>query len=617
MMSFAVLTVVKATLVCGAAFVLARLWRRSRASVRHLVFALAFTALVAIPVAHLVLPTRAVAVPVREMQRASGTQDVTSAMPSGAGRSYVRPDTPSASRDSAPTMRVSVAQLIITTWLAGVVLFLIPVVAGLWQVRRLRQRASPWTEGKAIAHTLAAAWGVHRPIDVFLHDDVTGPMTCGLLEPAIIVPASAQHWDDTALRCALRHELEHVARWDFLTHCLSRIICAAYWFHPLVWAAWRRLRLEAERACDDAVVREDDAGEYALLLVAIAQQDQANRRRPLLAMAGRDDLAARVGALLDDGQARGRVGSRRAAGFIAIGAIAILGVAPLTVVRAMPQTQSSAGAAPGPRFETASLTRNQTGGPASMSFTVDGRGTPGAAADGRVQWLRATNVSARALVWFAYSDELRDDNGLSGPNQIDIDRAPQWVDSDRFDLVAKAPSPVAREQMNQMARSFLVERFKLETHRGSKPFPIYALVLAAGSPGPRMTASQIDCRSASGEYSPCGLSSAAGRLSGRGVTMAALAKGLPAHNMWLVFDRPVHDRTGLTGTFDFTVDWTPDAVAASQIAPGTAAFQTSSRLRYVPNFLAALREQLGLVLDSQEAPARVLAIDKIEAPPRN
>jgi len=520
---------------------------------------------------------------------------------------------------------VSVPELIITTWLAGVVLFLLPVVAGLWQVRRLRQRASPWTEGKTIAQTLAATLGVHRPIDAFLHDDVTGPMTCGLLEPAIILPASAQDWDDMALRCALRHELEHVARWDFLTHCLSRIICAAYWFHPLVWAAWRRLRLEAERACDDAVVREDDAGKYALLLVSIAQQEQADRRRPLLAMAGRDELAARVGALLDDDQARGRVGRRWAAGFIAIGAIAILGVAPLTVVRAMPQTQSAgSAAAPRLRFETASLTRNQVGGKvSSMSVSVDASGTPGGGTNGRVQWLKATNVSVRALLWFAYSDELREEGGLSGPNQIDIDRVPQWVDSDRFDLVAKAPSPVTREQMNEMARSFLVERFKVEAHRGSKAFPIYALVLARqdGSPGARMTASQIDCRSTAGEYSPCGLSSTSGRLSGRGVTMASLARGLAAHNVWLVFDRPVHDRTGLTGAFDFTVEWTPDTIApealASQTPQGTVASQSSSRLRYVPNFLAALREQLGLVLDSQEAPARVLVIDKIEPPAEN
>ena len=125
-------------------------------------------------------------------------------------------------------------------------------------------------------------------------------MTCGVLKPAIILPAAAEQWDEATLRCALTHELEHVARWDFLTHCLSRVICAAYWFHPLVWAAWWRLRLEAERACDDAVLRQEDATDYASLLVSIAQRERAGTRRPVLAMAGRDDLAARIAAVLHE-----------------------------------------------------------------------------------------------------------------------------------------------------------------------------------------------------------------------------------------------------------------------------------------------------------------------------
>ena len=136
------------------------------------------------------------------------------------------------------------------------------------------------------------------------------------------------------------------------------MVCAAYWFHPLVWAAWRRLRLEAERACDDAVLREDDARDYASLLVSIAQREPADTRRPLLAMAGRDDLAARVAAVLDNDQTRGRVGRRRATGLIVAGAIAILGVAPITVARAMPQTQATGAAAPSLTSAAASIKRN-------------------------------------------------------------------------------------------------------------------------------------------------------------------------------------------------------------------------------------------------------------------
>ena len=121
-----------------------------------------------------------------------------------------------------------------------------------------------------------------------------------------------------------------------------------------------------------------------------------------------------------------------------------------------------------------------------------------------------------------------------------------------------------------MLQSLLTERFKLVAHPGSKEFPIYALVLTRsdGSPGPRMTRSQMDCRSRPGESSPCGLSHTTGRLDGRGVTMVQLAKLLPKHlgNAGRIFDREVIDRTGLSGPFDFTLEWTPDQVAPSPAA---------------------------------------------------
>ena len=90
MMSFAVLAIVKATLVCGVAFFLSRLCRRTRASIRHLLFALAFTALVAIPVAGTVLPTVAVTVPATATAPAPRTQDITSVVLSSAGAGRFR-----------------------------------------------------------------------------------------------------------------------------------------------------------------------------------------------------------------------------------------------------------------------------------------------------------------------------------------------------------------------------------------------------------------------------------------------------------------------------------------------------------------------------------------------
>jgi uncharacterized protein (TIGR03435 family) len=366
--------------------------------------------------------------------------------------------------------------------------------------------------------------------------------------------------------------------------------------------------LEAERACDDAVLREDDARDYASLLVSIAQGEPAGARQPLLAMAGRGDLASRVVAVLDTYQSRGRVGRRRAIGLIVTGAVATLGVAPITVARAMPQVQPTDTAASPLRFETVSIKRN-TGFTAQMSRLTEAG-------------LTATNVPVRHLLWAAYGPPIR---------VSQIDSAPEWIDSDRFDILAKAPLGATewRGHSTEMLRSLLADRFKLVAHLGSRELPVYALVVTrpVGSPGLRMAPSQIDCRPKPGASSPCGLSGSAGRLEGCGITMAQfvgiLANHLGASNR-IQFDRPVIDRTALSGTFDFNVEWTPDPIAREALAPSQSAPRVFEYKPYsfplesnAPTFLKALQDQLGLKLDAQLTPQPVLVIDQIEPPTEN
>ena len=90
---------------------------------------------------------------------------------------------------------------------------------------------------------------------------------------------------------------------------MSRVAIAFYWPHPLVWPLWQRLRLEAERACDDAVIRGESAAEaYAEQLVALARRLVGHGEVPALAMATRSHLGLRVEAILDRGLRRGRLG---------------------------------------------------------------------------------------------------------------------------------------------------------------------------------------------------------------------------------------------------------------------------------------------------------------------
>jgi hypothetical protein len=119
----------------------------------------------------------------------------------------------------------------------------------------------------------------------------------------------APTWHEDDLSRAIIHELEHVRRGDWVSQCFARVVCACYWFHPLVWIGWRRMVLEAERACDDAVLRCAEATAYADQLLALAERISNPPNWPLLTLANRTELAARIVAVLDSRQKRGRAGT--------------------------------------------------------------------------------------------------------------------------------------------------------------------------------------------------------------------------------------------------------------------------------------------------------------------
>jgi len=190
-------------------------------------------------------------------------------------------------------------------------------------------------------------------------------MTCGVLRPVVILPEDAQSWDEKDLERALVHELEHVRRYDWAIHCLARAVCAVYWFHPLVWAAWRQLTLEAERSCDDAVLGISEAPAYADQLLVLARRRAAVRRSPALAMANRSDLAARIGALLDRTQSRGPVGALLVAACAAAMATA-LAISPLRM-NAAPGSYPPGAVQSIPKWDAVSIRRctnapSRTGG---------------------------------------------------------------------------------------------------------------------------------------------------------------------------------------------------------------------------------------------------------------
>ncbi|MDR3701403.1 MAG: TonB family protein [Candidatus Sulfopaludibacter sp.] len=337
--SLAASMVVKATLLVTLGLIGSAIAGRSRASVRHSLLAATFGVLLLLPVAAIVAPPVRLVVHVAEQKRAPP------ALP-GAAFPSLAVTTPSVSVAPRQASRLSLPSLLPAAWLGGLALFLTPVILGLWRVRSLRRSALPSPNGQSLADRLARDAGIRRRVEVLQHEDLPGPMTCGVLHPAIVLPHESQTWDAGDLNRAIVHELEHVRRADWATQCLARMVCAAYWFHPLVWMTWRRLCLEAERSCDDAVLGDSEATAYADQLVGLAQRLSSAGESPLLAMANRSDLATRVGAVLDDRQPRGRAGTLTVALACAAAAMLVVTVSPFRMVAAPPTSAPVAESAP-------------------------------------------------------------------------------------------------------------------------------------------------------------------------------------------------------------------------------------------------------------------------------
>lgn len=180
---------------------------------------------------------------------------------------------------------------------------------------------------------------------------------------------------------------------------------------------------------------------------------------------------------------------------------------------------------------------------------------------------------------------------------------PGWINTDRWNLSATLPPGMPADQellyraTEAMLRGYLAEQFRLKTHMEMREEPTYALTVAKG--GPRLTPS--DAGPFSARYVP----DRRGAYEFRHATMARLASYLygpfTVKGTQQPVDRPVFDKTGVEGYFDFTLQWTPDTAQPDPLATG-------------PSIFTALEEQLGLKLQPQKSQVEFLVIDHAEKP---
>jgi uncharacterized protein (TIGR03435 family) len=169
---------------------------------------------------------------------------------------------------------------------------------------------------------------------------------------------------------------------------------------------------------------------------------------------------------------------------------------------------------------------------------------------------------------------------------------PSWVYSERYDIEAKADGNTSRDQMRLMIQGLLTERFRLEMHQEKKDIPVYALVAGKNRTGLQ----------AAPDRATSGFETARGRITGQGVSMTELADQLSR-----MVDRPVINKTGLTGFFDLKLEYSPVESQSTAPAPDLPA----------PDIFTAVQEQLGLKLEATKTQVDVLVIDHAEKPSEN
>lgn len=590
---------IKGTVVVAFGLMSAYLARRRRAAVRHALLASAFGVLLALPVVSSIAPPVTISVPVPARDTVILPLFDFNLLPALGQNASARPGAAPAQPGLPlrPLARMPLSTMLLCGWFVGITLFAIPVLRGLLQIRYLRRFGQPWRHGQAVAEGLAPC--IRRGVEVLIHDSLPGPMTCGVLRPVVMLPEDAQSWDEKDLERALVHELEHVRRFDWAIHCLARVACVAYWFHPLVWAAWRQLTLEAERSCDDAVLENAEATAYADQLLGLARRRSAVKRSPALAMANRSDLAARIGALLDQRQSRGPVSAFLVAA-CAVAVVIMLTMAPLRMV-ASPQSATN------PIFEVASV-KLPVGG-TDRNTLVPPTVLPG----GRF----VSRFPLAFLISYAYQVPFNQNARMTG--------IPDWAQGVQgiYDVQATSAMPpglsiqARNDRVRAMVQALLVDRFKLVIRRESKEMPVYALLAAKG--GPKLQRADIDekdCPEASlNALGPVSTSTpipdvchAFNGGMGRGLhSRASSISDLAAYvENWT--DRPLLDKTGIQGLYRFeTKGWLPMDpsvnAGSSEFADRPTVFQIFA--------------EMGLRMEAQKGVVEVYAIDHIEKPSEN
>jgi bla regulator protein BlaR1 len=512
----------------------------------------------------------------------------------------------------SPTMPHLLPALLIAVWLGG---FLVVLFA--WYVRWRRicvavREAVAMQGGREVEalRRLERLVGMPKQIELRMSRAPLEPGIFGIARSVLVWPERiSEHLEDAHLNAILAHELWHVRRRDNLVAAIHMLVEAIFWFHPLVWWLGARLVEERERACDEEVLAS--GSERRVYAESILKTCEFCVEFPLACLSGVTgaDLKQRILRIMTERVALkldwGRKLLLTMAGLLAGASPFVFGALNATERQAGSQTPNTSHSY---EYEVASIKPNSSGtNMVRLMFSPDG--------------LTATNGTLQMFINAAYRI---DDNQISG--------GPSWLKSDHYDIEAKMDSATAdalhklseeqaRIERQRMLQALLADRFKLTIHRETRELPIYALVIAKN--GPKLQEAKPGDTYPNGIKGPDGHAGAGmmfmsgrGSVTGQGIPISDLVRFLSRQ-----LGRKVEDKTGLTGKYDLTLQWTPDESQGAMFKGPSSEPQGSASPpppeATGPSIFTALEEKLGLKLESQKGPVETLVIDHVEKPSEN
>ena len=471
------------------------------------------------------------------------------------------------------------------------------------------------------------------PVPVRSSPGLLEPGVVGVWRPVLLVPAGIEQQLSAAqLQAVLEHEFCHIQRRDNLTSAIHMIVEAVFWFHPLVWWVGARLVDERERACDERVLRV--CGEPQTYAESILNVCKLYVESPLACVSGvtGSDLKRRIAAIMVN-----RVGlplnfarkvALTTAAVLAVAVPLVAGMLTAPLRQAPPASAAQEAKTDKATFDLVSI--KPCAGASERAAPRPGSGVRGAGAS-------AAQTSPGYVYWDCVTLTQLVDQAYGGQNHPLLNTVrqarrdsfqpkrirggPSWVDTDRFTIEGKVSVEVTNPAlegrasrnlsalpaaMSQAVRAMLEDRFQLKVRRATEQQDMYALTVAKGGLNKEKMRTPVpgDCVTIE-EYmaaDPASRRTLATKICGRifsrigGQDYSSFTLQGLATDLSRMMDLFVLDRTGIDGTFNFTLE----------LPPGDT-LQGDDRI------IVAL-EKLGLKIERTKGPAEYLVIESVQKP---